>query len=184
MSHQKLARCTTLSTFGVMFYRALILSVFSAAAFVLSGTASAEVSTIQGEVRGGDGQPLKGAEIRIERKDKKSATITTKTDAKGYYASSGLSAGIYRINVVADGVVKSAVSVKTVGDNARVDFNLKPSAAKKVKHYVWVSAGTGSHLQGRWVEADLNGSPIASSWNVERRSGELAREMMRQQKNP
>src|SRR5258708_7699782 len=99
MLHQKLARCTTLSTFHVMFYRALVVSVFSAAAFVLSATAPAEVSTIQGEVRGADGQPLKGAEIRIERKDKKSASITTKTDAKGYYASSGVSVGVYRINV-------------------------------------------------------------------------------------
>src|SRR5256885_16366324 len=109
-----------------MFYRALIISFFSAAAFVLSAT-GVQLSNIQGDVRGVDGRPLKGAEIRIERIDKKGPLITTRTDGKGYYASSGLSVGTYKINVVADGVVKSSVSVKTVGDNARIDFNLKPS---------------------------------------------------------
>jgi carboxypeptidase family protein len=165
-----------------MFYRALIISFFSAAAFVLSPTASAQVSSIQGDIRGVDGRPLQGAEVRIERIDKKSPSITIKTNAKGSYSSSGLSVGTYKISVVEGGVVKSSVNVKTVADKARIDFDLKPSAGKKVKHYVWVS-GTGSHLAGRWVEADENGSPIAGSWNIQRTSGELTREMYRRQTN-
>ena len=165
-----------------MFYRAIIVSFFSAGAFALSATASAEVSSIQGDVRGVDGRPLQGAEVRIERIDKKGSSITTKTNAKGYYSSSGLSVGTYKISVVEDGAVKSAIKVKTVGDNARIDFNLKPSAGKKVKHYVWVS-GTGSHLAGRWVEADENGSPIAGALNVERKSADLERELLRRRTN-
>jgi len=30
--------------------------------------------------------------------------------------------------------------------------DLRPSAAKKIKDYVWVGEGTGSHLPGYWVE--------------------------------
>jgi hypothetical protein len=164
-----------------MFYRALIISFFSAATFAFSVTTSAE-SSIQGDIKGVDGRPLQGAEVRIERIDKKSPAITIKTSAKGSYSSSGLSVGTYKISVVDGGAVKSTVNVKTVADKARIDFNLKPSAGKKVKHYVWVS-GTGSHLAGRWVEADENGSPIAGAWNVERKSGEMEREMYRRQTN-
>jgi hypothetical protein len=165
-----------------MFYRAFIISFFSAAAFVLSPTASAQNSSIQGDIRGVDGRPLQGAEVRIERIDKKSPSITTKANAKGFYSSSDLAVGTYKISVVEGGAVKSSVNIKTAGDKARIDFDLKPSAGKKVKHYVWVS-GTGSHLAGRWVEADENGSPIAGTWNVQTRSGEMEREMYRRQTN-
>jgi hypothetical protein len=165
-----------------MFYL-LRVSLLLSITFVLSAAASALGSSIQGNVLGVDNRPLQSAEVRIERKDKKSPLLTTKTNAKGYYSSSGLSVGIYRISVVVDGAVKSAVNVKTVADDARIDFDLKPSAAKKVKHYVWVPGGTGSHLTGRWVEADENGSPIAGSLNVQRTSGELSREMTRRQVN-
>lgn len=167
-----------------MFYRALIISFFSAATFAVSVTASAAESSIQGDIKGVDGRPLQGAEVRIERIDKKSPAITIKTNAKGSYSSSGLaSVGTYKISVVEGGAVKSSVNVKTAGDKARIDFDLKPSAGRKIKHYVWASGGTGSNLQGRWVEADENGSPIAGTWNVQKTSGELAREMTRRQGN-
>jgi Carboxypeptidase regulatory-like domain len=164
-----------------MFYRALIISLFLQATFILSATAS---PAIQGDVLGTDGKPLRRAEIRIERKDKKSAPITTRTDTKGYYAANGVSAGVYKISVVVDGAEKSAIKVKTTGDNARVDFNMKPSIlGKKVKHYVWMGEGTGSHLGGRWVEVDDAHSPIAGTFNSDRTSAEWAREVSRHQTN-
>jgi hypothetical protein len=163
-----------------MFYRALVISLFLQATFVLSATAS--TSSIQGDVLGVDGRPLPGAEVRIERKDKKSAPITTRTNAKGYYTASGLSSGVYRISVVVDGAVKSAVDIGAARDNARVDFNMKPSGAQKVKHYVWAGGGTGSHLRGHWVEVE-DESSVAGLSGLERRSGELAREIGRRQNN-
>ena len=131
---------------------------------------------------GADGRPLQGAEVRIERQDKTSAPVTTQTNIKGSYASSGLPAGTYKISVVENGAVKSNVTIKMAGETARVDFNLKSSGAKGVKHYVLVS-GTGSHLAARWVEADANGTPIAGTLNMDVRSGELEREMYRRQTN-
>lgn len=166
-----------------MLYRTLISSFFVAAAFAFSPTARAQTSDIQGQVFGADGRPLQGAEIRFERKDKTSAPSMVKTNAKGSYSSSGLATGsVYKISVVENGTVKSAVTIKTAGDSARVDFDLKPSAGKKVKHFVLVS-GTGSHLAARWVETDENGTPIAGALNIDRASGELEREMYRRQTN-
>jgi hypothetical protein len=165
-----------------MLYRTLITSFLVAAAFALSPSTPAQASGIQGEVRGADGQRLQGAEVRIERKDKTGAPVTIQTNARGSYASSALPAGTYKISVIEGGAVKSNVTIKTAGETARVDFNLKPSAGKAVKHYVLVS-GTGTHLAARWVETDENGIPVAGMANMETRSGELEREMYRRQTN-
>ena len=160
-----------------MFYRALIISILLTGAFILP--AIAESSSIQGDVLGTDGRPLKGAEIRIERKDKPTAPATIITNGKGYYLSAALTAGIYRISVVVGGTVKSAVTVRTVGDNARIDFDMSQSAGESLKHYVWVPGGVGSHLGGRWVQADANGAPYASALNVKVDNGQLVRQMER-----
>jgi hypothetical protein len=165
-----------------MLYRTLISSFLVAAAFALTPSTPAQAAGIQGEVRGADGRPLQGAEIRIERKDKTGSPVTTQTNAKGSYSSSALPAGTYNISVVENRAVKSNVTINTRGESARVDFNLKAAGGKAVKHYVLVS-GTGTHLAARWVEVDANGSPIAGSLNVESKSGELEREMYRRQVN-
>ena len=165
-----------------MLYRTLISSFLVATAFAFSPSAPAEIAGIQGEVRGTDGRPLQGAEVRIERKDKNGAPVTIQTNTKGNYASSTLPPGTYKVSVVENGTVKSNVTIKTAGSTARVDFNLKASAGKAVKHYVLVS-GVGSHLGPRWVETDENGTPIAGTLNSETKSGELEREMYRRQTN-
>ena len=166
---------------GLRAPRTLISSFLVAAAFAFAPTTPAQASGIQGAVVRADGRPLQGAEVRIERQDKTSAPVTTQTNAKGSYASSALPAGTYNISVVENGAVKSSVTVKTGGESARIDFDLKPSG-KKVKHYVLVQ-GTGTHLTARWVQADENGSPIAGTLNMDVRSGELKRQMYRRQTN-
>ena len=160
-----------------MFYRTLIISILFTGGMVLSANAAS--SSIQGDVLGTDGRPLKGAEIRIERKDKPAAPTTIITNVKGYYSSADLAAGLYRISVVVGSTVKSAVTVRTVGDNARIDFDMSHSASTSVKHYVWVPGGVGSHLGGRWVQADPNGAPHASALNVQVDNGQLVRQMER-----
>lgn len=137
---------------------------------------------IEGNVLGADGRPLKGAEVRIERKDKAGPAITTATDARGHYLASGLSIGLYRISVIEGGAVKSALDVKTAERNAPVDFNLKPVAGKKVKKMVWVPAGTASHIGGRWVEE--GSAPDAEGANLDRKKAEAAQEWLRHQTNP
>jgi hypothetical protein len=53
------------------------------------------------------------------------------------------------------GTAKASITVKATGLNSRIDFDLRPSAEKKIKHYVWVGGETGSHLPGHWVEASI-----------------------------
>ena len=163
-----------------MFHRPFVISLVLGVAIVLSGAVSVRASGIQGQVRGVDGSPLKGAEVRIERTDKNSPLVTARTDRSGQYAVRGLDSGAYRVTV-ADGAVKSSVQIKTNDRQARLDFELKPTASKRIKHYVWVAARTGSHLGGGWVEADNSGAPIAGSLNEESVNGDAMREMMRKQ---
>jgi len=60
-----------------------------------------------------------------------------------------------------------------------LNFDLKPGStsqasgsAKKTKHMVWMPPRTGTHLGGRWVEVDDNGSGQPGSLNVENVSAE------------
>jgi len=70
------------------------------------------------------------------------------------------------------------VTIKTVTENARVDFDLKTSPAKRVKHYVWVPARTGSHMGSGWVEVDSSGSAVGTL-NVDQSSAQAVQEMQR-----
>jgi len=164
-----------------MFYRTKVLAAsFVAVAGVFSGTAFGQ--SIEGTVRGSDGKALKDAEVRVEGKDKKVAT--TKTDARGHYSYARLSPGVYKVSVVQGGAVQSSANVKTAANNSRLDFDLKPAAAKKVKHYVWVDAKTGTHMGSGWVEVDDAGNAAPGALNTNTASGDLAREMMRRSTNP
>ena len=178
---QSLQDIGNLRSICIMFYRVLIISLFLQATFVLS--ANAKSASIQGDVLGTDGRPLKGAEVRVERKDKASPVMMASANAKGSYLVEGVSPGVYKISVVAGGAVKSAVNVKTTGDNARVDFDMKPASGKKVKHFVWSGGGTGSNLAGRWVEVGDNQTAVPGTLNVDRVSGEMVRELSRRQAN-
>jgi hypothetical protein len=165
-----------------MFYRTRVL----AAAFV-TGTvvfsAAAFGQSIEGVVRGPDGKALKNAEVRVEQKGNKSV-VATKTDSRGHYSHPRLSPGVYTVSVVLDGAVRSSVNVKTTTTNARIDFDLKPAAAKKIKHYVWVPAPTGSHMGSGWVEVDDSGNAAPGVSNTQTATGEVARDMLRRSTNP
>jgi hypothetical protein len=164
-----------------MFYRTRVLgAAVVAVAGVFSGAAFGQ--SIEGVVRGPDGKALKDAEVRVEQKGNKSV-VTTKTDARGHYSYSRLSPGMYTVSVVLDGAVKSSVNVKTTTANSRIDFDLKPAVAKKVKHYVWVDAKTGSHMGAGWVEVNDAGNTTPGALNTQTASGDLAREMSRRVPN-
>jgi Carboxypeptidase regulatory-like domain len=165
-----------------MFYPTRVLAAaFVAVVGVFSGAAFGQ--SIEGVVRGPDGKLLKDAEVRLEQKGNKSV-VTTKTDSRGHYFYSRLSPAVYTVNVLLDGAVKSSVNVKTTTTNSRIDFNLKPAVAKRVKHYVWVDAKTGTHMGSGWVEVDDAGRGAPGASNVDTASGDLAREMQRRSTNP
>src|SRR5437773_10207390 len=142
-----------------MFNRCLALAALATTA--ANCTALGQSGAVSGTVRGPDGRPAQGAQIRFEGKER--SNFTTTTDAHGKYAYKGLPPGLYKISVLINGTPKSSVTIKTVTENARVDFDLKTSPAKRVKHYVWVPPRTGSPMCGGWVEVHSNGRAVAGT---------------------
>jgi hypothetical protein len=182
MTNSDSAPSRSLRLSWLMFYRTRVLAAtFLAGTVVFSGAAFGQ--SLEGVVRGPDGKAFKDAEVRVDQKGNKSV-LTTKTDARGHYSYSRLSLGVYTVSVVLDGAVKSSVNVKTAANNSRIDFDLKPAAAKKVKHYVWVDAKTGTHMGSGWVEVDDAGNAAPGASNTQTASGDLAREMLRRSTNP
>src|SRR5215468_3203792 len=129
--------------------------------FLCVATAWAGPASIQGIVKDAKGQPIKGADVRVESRDGKQLFNTVKTDGKGHYLSQGLKPGVYRVSLVVNGAVKSSImNTNATADHAtQLNFDLKPTAAgqatagqKTGTHKVWVPAGTGTHMGGRWVE--------------------------------
>jgi hypothetical protein len=60
------------------------------------------------------------------------------------------------VNRIAGSAVKFSTNIKMRGEKARIDFDLRPSAAKKTRNYVWVPGRSGSN--GDWVEVGDTGS--------------------------
>src|SRR6266496_1109644 len=85
----------------------------------------AQTTTIEGDVKGEDGKPLKDAIIKIERLDIK-GNYKTKTDKKGHYIHAGLPIGNYNITCEVNG--RDVDTVKNVrsklGDSLQIPFNL------------------------------------------------------------
>jgi len=109
-----------------MKFRSLALSAVGLLA--LSLASFAQVTAVEGIVKGPDGKPVQGAKINIVRTDIK-GSYPTKTDKKGHYIYMGLPYGKYDISVEIDG--KVADSVKGVqtrpGDPTPINFDLKAS---------------------------------------------------------
>jgi len=128
-------------------------------------TADAPAS-FQGFVKDAKGEPIKGADVRIESRDGKHMFGTVKTDPKGRYVSQGLQPGAYRITLLVNGTVKASIlNTRAKADQpTQLNFDFKrtsqaASTAKGGKHMVWVPARTGSHIGGNWVEVDDEGNP-------------------------
>jgi tetratricopeptide (TPR) repeat protein len=106
------------------------LGVAAAGMAFLAASAFAQITTIEGIVKGADGKPIEKAEVQITRTDIK-GNYKTKTDKKGHYLYMGLPMGTYTIDLFVDGQKKDSVSkVQTrPGDPIPVNFDLKNSAA-------------------------------------------------------
>jgi hypothetical protein len=134
-----------------MLRHGFIASLLLLGSFVFSATLLAQTSSVEGNVVGTDGRPLKDAEIRFEQREGSVSPIISRTDANGHYTAA-LPKGAYKLSLATTGKVRASITVRATGASSRIDFDLRPSAAKKIKDYVWAGGGTGSHLPGRWVE--------------------------------
>lgn len=157
--------------------------------FLCVASAWAGPASIQGTVKDAKGQPIRGADVRVESRDGKQLFNTVKTDGKGHYVSQGLKPGVYRVSLVVSGAVKASImNTSTKADQAtQLNFDLKPVAPaqaatgqKTAKHMVWIPPSTGSHTGGRWVEVDQGGAATAGALKVQRGSAEAVRQQQLQ----
>ena len=146
-----------------------------------AATAWAGPGSIQGIVKDAKGQPVKGADVRVESRDGKQLFNTVKTDGKGRYISQGLKPGVYRVSLVVNGGVKASImNTSTKADQStQLNFDLKRAVASpagaaqaKGKHMVWMPPSTGTHTGGRWVEVNDGASGGANAMNVKRGNAE------------
>ena len=119
--------------------------------------------SLQGTVRDSRGDPIKGAEIRIEGRN---GNLGIQSDAKGHYFCDGLTAGTdYNVALVVNGSVKASILSTRVqgGKPTALNFDLHQAKSTSKKHMVWVPTDTGTHIgaaNGQWVEVDENGHVI------------------------
>src|SRR5207237_1942898 len=111
-------------------------------------SARAEGLAIKGQVKGTDGKPLAGAEVRAKRLDGKGSSVVATTDAKGEYSFRTLDLAAYQVTAVVNKVPKSVASIKTRPTAwVRVDFDLSAAAkVAKKKRLVWVAGDTSTHI--------------------------------------
>ena len=149
------------------------------ASLFLMSTGFGQPVKIEGEVKGVNNKPAKGADVRVDRVDKKAAPVTTKTDAKGQFAATVLDVGTYKLTAMLPGGFQSAQVVKADGNKRLfINFDMKPASAKTVaavtkKRSIWVPSPTGTHMLGHWEDIDDN-SPThtrTTGQNVEYMSG-------------
>jgi hypothetical protein len=141
------------------------------------------VATLRGVVRDPKGQPLQGAELRIQGSDA-SKIGKVHTDAQGHYSYPGLETGTYSVTLIVAGATKASISnVRTqLGEVQTLNFDLRKGAAAKPftkgKHYVWIPSQTGSHL-GVWMEVtdDAKEMPSGMAERVRWQGNALARQI-------
>jgi len=111
--------------------------------FLFTLAASAQTSSLSGEVKDEDGKPLVGAWVMIERTDIK-GNYKVKTNKKGEYFHAGLPLGTYNVRLEVDGKMRDEVKgVRTrLGDPLPINFDLQ--GQKKKSQEVQAAAATGT----------------------------------------
>ncbi len=109
---------------------------------LLSLSAFGQTSSIEGDVKGVDGKPLRGGLVKIERKDIR-GNYQVKTNKKGHFFHAGLPLGMYRVILEVDGKQVDMVdNVRTrLGDPTVVNFDLE--AAEKRRQAMQQAAESG-----------------------------------------
>src|SRR3954454_14087587 len=101
--------------------RSLLLGSFL---FVAASAAWAQTTTLDGDVKDPNGQPLKGAVVKLDRTDIK-GHYQVKSDKKGHWLYTGLPLGTYDVSCEVDGkVVDKVAGVKSkYGESVPVNFD-------------------------------------------------------------
>jgi tetratricopeptide (TPR) repeat protein len=125
------------------------LVVAAAATLLLALTSFAQITAMEGDVKGEDGKPLVGAMVKIVRTDIK-GSYNVKTDKKGHFFYNGLPIGVYNVTVEVGGKEQDGVNgVHTrLGDPVQVPFDLEKKAKARSAQNAQLqqAAATGTGL--------------------------------------
>ena len=122
---------------------------------LISCVALAQTTTLQGDVKDANGQPLKGAVIVLNRTDIK-GHYQVKTDKHGHWLYTGLPSGDFDISCEVDGKVVDKVGKvhSGYGDNPNVDFDLRKVAQQQAAAQKANSSGQLSDDQTRGLSKE------------------------------
>jgi len=126
------------------------LVVAATGAFIFALTSFAQISAMEGDVKGEDGQPAVKAVIKITRTDIK-GNYKVETNKKGHYFYNGLPLGTYDVTVEINGKEMDGVkNVRTrLGDPVPINFDLeKIAAARNAKQAQAAAAGAAAGAAG------------------------------------
>ena len=131
-------------------------AALSAAALLLCTCAAfGQVASLEGDIKDQNGQPLKGALVKIDRQDIK-GHYQVKSDKKGHYFHTGLPLGTYKVTLEVDG--KDVDNVNGVhlglGDNAPVNFSMKETQQRQQSLQQAAASGTLTKEQERGMSAE------------------------------
>jgi len=126
------------------------LVVAATGAFLFALTSFAQISAMEGDVKGEDGQPAVKAVIKIIRTDIK-GNYKVETNKKGHYFYNGLPLGTYDVTVEINGKEMDGVkNVRTrLGDPVPINFDLqKLAVARTAKQAQAAAAGAAAGAAG------------------------------------
>ena len=111
-------------------------------------------ASLQGFVKDAKGEPIKGADVRVESRDGKQVFSTVKTDPKGRYISQGLQPGIYRVTLLVNGAVKaSIINTQTKANQpTQLNFDFKPTS----------QASNNARAESAWYGCQVVPGPISA----------------------
>lgn len=139
-------------------------ALLSVVCLSLSSVAVAvEGSTLEGKVCGPDGQPIKGADVRLQNSSLTLEAALTKTDMRGQYRFGNVSPGMYKVSVSPANAERNLIADVKVDGDRRVDLKISPAnsaAGTKAKHLV----RTGTNIGGGWKEADNTRASMARAF--------------------
>ena len=117
---------------------------------LFAGAMMAQTSQIEGVVKGEDGQGLKDALIKIERKDIK-GNYKVKTRKKGDYLHAGLPLGTYKVTLEVNGQdVDMVDNVRTrLGEPSVVNFDMQAKKQQQAAMQKAAETGTLTQEQAR-----------------------------------
>src|ERR1035441_8733710 len=156
-----------------MKFRNLILA--TAGLLFFGFTSLAQITAIEGDVKGDDGKALVGAVVKIDRYDI-TAHYKTKTDKKGHYFYNGLPLGNYNVTIEVDGKdVDQTKGVRSrLGDPTNVSFDLQASnKSRDAAQSAMQKSGAGGQLTKDMERGMTAAEKAALEKSLKEREGQL-----------